>query len=279
MKMYGHRVLLLFIPLFYFHVLPSSAQTYEELVERGIQAAGQDSLTEAEHLFKQALKLNPNDIRNALLYANLAKVQQAQGLHMKAIETYGLALNIAPLNVPILKARGDLYFQLGNYKKAAIDYGNILDVDARNVEALQGCAYIYQQQKNYLKAKECYERLLAIDPENYTTLFGVCILFQNAGKPQEALTRLSVLIDKYPHRAELYSVRAEIEAEEKHPELAIMDLDKALELEPDNRNMILTRAYIHKGMKNYRQAKHDFERAIQLGVPRSQLKQELKECQ
>ena len=277
MRSYGFLVLFIFT--FHFSFLDSAqAQTYDEWVERGIQAAEQDSLVEAERCFKQALKLQPNDIHNALLYANLAKVQAAQGQSMKAIETYGLALNLTPLNVPILKARGDLYFQLGNYKKAAIDYGNILDVDAKNVEALQGCAYIYQQRKDYLKAKECYERLLSIEPENYTALLGVCILFQNAGKPQEALTRLSVLIDKYPMRAELYSVRAEIEAEEKQLELAIVDLDKAIELEPDNQNMILTRAYIHLGLKNHRQAKHDFERAIQLGVPRSQLKQELKEC-
>ena len=259
-------------------VLRAHAQSYEELVERGIKAAEVDSLSQAETYFKQALRLMPNDIRNALLYANLAKVQVAQGQPMKAIDTYGLALNIAPLNVPILKARGDLYFELGNYRLAAIDYGNILDVNANHLEALQGCAYIYQQRKDFPKAKEYYERLLHIAPDNYTARLGMAILLQEMGKPQEALTQLATLIDQNPAKAELYSVRAEIEHEGNLPELAIMDLDKAIALEPDNKNMVLTRAYIHKEMKNYRLARHDFERAIELGVPRSQLKQELKEC-
>jgi Tfp pilus assembly protein PilF len=62
------------------------------------------------------------------------------------------------------------------------------------------------------------------------------------------------------------------------PELAIMDLDKAISLEPNNTNLLLTRAYIHLKEGNKRLAKQDFERAIQLGIPRGQLKEELKQC-
>jgi predicted Zn-dependent protease len=104
----------------------------------------------------------------------------------------------------------------------------------------------------------------------------VAILFQECGKPGEAMSRLSVLADKYPDRAEIYSMRAEIEAEANQPELAIMDLDKAISLQPDNKNMILTRGFIHLKNNNKFLAKRDFERAIALGVPRGQLKKELK---
>jgi Tfp pilus assembly protein PilF len=106
----------------------------------------------------------------------------------------------------------------------------------------------------------------------------MAILLQHTQKPQEAIRRLTLLIDKHPEKAELYSVRAEIEAEEQMPELAIMDLDKAISLEPNNTNLLLTRAYIHLKEGNKRLAKQDFERAIQLGIPRGQLKEELKQC-
>lgn len=250
--------------------------TYEQCVEQGLAAAKDNKLDEAEEMFRKALKMNPDDYRNALLYGNLAHVQEVKNEPMKALTSYDYALNIAPLNVPLLKARANLYMQLGNYNKAAIDYGNIIDVDPKNIDALLNRAFIFQQRRDYQKAKEDYERLLTIEPDNYTALLGVAILFQNAQKPQEALSRLALLIDKYPDKAELYSIRAEIEAEAKQTELAIIDLNKAIELDPENKNMILTRAYIHLEAGHKHLARQDFERAISLGIPRGQLKEELK---
>ena len=261
-----------------FSTLSIYAQTYEEYIEQGLAAANNQQYDEAENLFRKALRLSPTDIRNALTYANIAYMQEAKGEKLKAIETYSLALNIAPLNVPILKARADLYMSLGNYNKAAIDYSNILDVDARNTDALLNRAYIYQQRRDYQNAKADYERLLTLEPDNYAALLGVAILFQNANKPQEALARLSTLIDQYPDKAELYSIRAEIEAEAHQPELALLDLDKAISLDPTNTNLLLTRAYIHLSEGHKHLARKDFERAIELGIPRGQLKEELKQC-
>ena len=57
-----------------------------------------------------------------------------------------------------------------------------------------------------------------------------------------------------------------------------MDLDKAITLEPENKNILLTRAYLHLKEGHKHLAKQDFERAIQLGVPQGQLKEELKQC-
>ena len=224
-------------------VSPSSAQSYESYIEQGLAAAQEQHYDEAINHFRQALRLSPNDIRNALTYANIAKMQVAQGEPLKAI----------------------------------LGYTKILDIDSRNIDALLGRAYIHQQRRDYQAAKTDYERLLTLQPDHYAALLGVAILFQNAGKPQEAIARLSTLIDQYPDKAELYSVRAEIEAEAHQPELALLDLDKAISLSPDNKNLILTRAYLHLHEGHKHLAQQDFERAIQLGVPRGQLKEELEQ--
>ena len=270
------RTLLLLV--FSFSLFTSSAQTYESLVNQALAAANEKHYDEAITLFQQALKLSPSDIRNALTYANIARIQEAKGTPLKAIESYDLALGIAPENVPILKAQANLYLTLGNLSKALLHYSKILDITPNDTTALLNRAYIYHQQHNFQSAKTDYERLLTLHPGNYAALLGVAILFQDANKPQEALSRLSLLIDQHPDRAELYSVRAEIEAEAHQTELAILDLDKAIELEPSNKNMVLTRAYLHLKEGKTHLAKQDFLRAIQLGVPRGQLKEELKQC-
>jgi hypothetical protein len=41
---------------------------------------------------------------------------------------------------------------------------------------------------------------------------------------------------------------------------------------------VLTRAYLHLKENHKHLAKKDFERAIELGTPRGQLKEELKQC-
>ena len=145
--------------------LTASAQTYEQYVEAGNRLAQHDSLTQAEEQYRNALRLAPEDYRNALIYANLAKVQLAQGQSQKALNSYELALGIVPRNVPILKSRADLYLKLGNLTKALIDYRNILEVDPNNTEALQYLGYIYTKQREYAKAKTHYERLLSIEPD------------------------------------------------------------------------------------------------------------------
>lgn len=264
--------------LTFFCTINICAQTYEQLVEQGIEAAKTDSLQKAERLFREALHLAPQDHRNPLVYGNLAKVQVAMGQKDRALTSYDLALNLVPKNVPLLMSRAALYLEKGNLAKAITDYRNVIDVDPNNVEALQYMGYIFTKQRDFAKAKTHYERLLAIDPNNYAGQLGVAILFQEVGKTAEAVARLTLLSEKYPDKAEILSMRAEIEAEMKQPELALMDLDKAIQIEPDNKNMILTRAYILLEQGDKKKAKKDFERAIELGVPRGQLKNELKEC-
>ena len=47
------------------------AQTYQQLSERAIECIEKDSLPKAEELLLQALKLEPKNAKNALLFSNL----------------------------------------------------------------------------------------------------------------------------------------------------------------------------------------------------------------
>ena len=48
------------------------AQTYDELITSALDAAKKDSLTKSEILFRQALKMDPANMRNALLFILLS---------------------------------------------------------------------------------------------------------------------------------------------------------------------------------------------------------------
>lgn len=254
------------------------SKKYEELIEKALQAANEKRWDSSEKLFREALKTSPNDYRNSLVYADLGKVMEAKGENIKALESYTLSLNIAPEAIPILLLRANLYLSLGNHDKSFIDYSKIVELNHENTEALLGRAYIYMQRRQYADARLDYERVISIIPDNYMAQLGIVVSCHKMQNRNEALTRLSLMTDKYPDKAELYSIRADIEMEANAIELAIIDMNKAIELEPKNTNYILTRGYIHLKNGNKRLARNDFEQAISMGIPRSQLKEELKEC-
>ena len=79
--------ILLYI-LFLFAALSVNAQEYSDIVEKALNSAKKDSLVQAEKLFQQALKLDPSNIRNALLFTNLGTVQRRMGKSDEALKSF-----------------------------------------------------------------------------------------------------------------------------------------------------------------------------------------------
>ena len=88
--------------------MPAFGQTYQELCDRAVTYTEQDSLLQAETYIRRALKLEPANPHNALLFSNLGTIQRRQRKYEKALESYNFALNIAPRAVPILLNRATI---------------------------------------------------------------------------------------------------------------------------------------------------------------------------
>ena len=185
------------------------AQTYQQLSEKAIEYIEMDSLHKAEELLLQALKLEPKNAKNAMLFSNLGLVQRRMGEYDKALESYSFALNFAPLAVPILLDRAAINLEMGNTDRAYTDYCLVLDEDKQNKEALLMRAYIYVLRRDYPAARIDYNRLLELDPQNYSGRLGLATLEQKEGKFKEALEILNKMIAATPEDATLYIARAD----------------------------------------------------------------------
>ena len=60
-------------------IMIGKAQSYNEVVEKAMDYTFKDSLSQAEQLFRKALKMDPSNARNALLFSNLGTVLKRQG--------------------------------------------------------------------------------------------------------------------------------------------------------------------------------------------------------
>lgn len=268
-------------------LFPAFSQTYQELSERAVAATEQDSLPLAEKYIEQALKLEPANPHNALLFSNLGTIQRRQHRYEQALESYTLALNIAPRAVPVLMNRAALYLELGKDDLARVDYSLVLDIESDNREALLMRAYIYMRQRNYNFAKSDYERLLKLAPRSYNGRLGLATLEQKEGKYEAALSILNAMMadtggEASPltarQTAVLYVARAGVEQEMKHADLALMDLEEAIKLDSSQTEAYLMRGQIYLSQKKKDLAKRDFEKAIALGVPQAELRDLLLQC-
>ena len=264
-----------------------SAQTYQQLSEKAIECIEKDSFHRAEELLLQALKLEPKNAKNALLFSNLGLAQRRLGEYDKALESYSFALNFAPLAVPILLDRAAIYMETGRTDRAYTDYCRVLDEDKQNIEALLMRAYIYMRQRNYNFAKSDYERLLKLAPRSYNGRLGLATLEQKEGKYEAALSILNAMIAEKGGEATrlttqqyavLYVARAGVEQDMKHVDLAMMDLEEAIKLDPSQTEAYLIRGQIYLSQKKKELAKRDFEKAISLGVPQGDLRDLLLQC-
>lgn len=252
--------------------MPVLAQTYSELVDSAYAALERDDLSRAADYVKRAIEADPGNERNVLLFANLGSIQHQQGQLKEAAESYSLALNYKPTAMPILLARAATYLELGAESKAYIDYCNVLDQDIENHEALTFRAYIAVHQRMYDVARADYGRLLALDPKDAGARFGFAMLNQKQERLAEATEQLSSLIQDFPKEPDYLIARANVLTDRELYDLALLDMESALKLTPQDPYVYATRAAIYLRMgRHKRQARADLDHAVQLGLSRADL--------
>lgn len=256
----------------------ASAQTYKENFEKAIQSEKQDSLQQAVEFYKKALKLEPANAHNSMIFANLARVQRRMYKFEEALDSYNCAINMLPLSVPILIDRATLCLEMGMTDKSYVDCCLVLDIDKRNIQALLFRAYLSYCKRQYGESLADYRRLLEIEPTNIPAKIGIVTVYQQEKKFKEALEQINILVSSNPNDYELYIIRSGIEKDMNYIDLSLSDLDKAIALSPKNANTYLLRGDILLTLKKKQQAKLDFEKAIELGMSRGELVEKLREC-
>lgn len=253
-----------------------SAQSYNELVEEAMACVQKDSLARAEQLFREALKLDPANARNALLFSNLGTVLKRQGKTDEAIEAYTMALNITPYATAMLLNRAALYLEKGLTEKAYLDYCNVIDLIPEDKEARLFRAYIYMQRRQYKEARIDYNVLLGKDAKNKTARIGLAMLDQKEGKFISARERMDRLVEEYPQDASLLKMRANIELEQQFIDMALLDLEAASKLDPKDADVHVMMGDIYAQQEKKELARQAYQRAIELGIPAVQLAEKLK---
>lgn len=257
-------------------------QSYDEWVERAIQAVEADSLERAVEMLRQAVKSDPAHAHNVWLYTNMGRLQGRLQHFDESVESYTFALNVAPYHVPALMGRASVYMEMGRLELARVDYSLVLDIEKGNEEALLMRAYIYKVQRQYKFARADYDRLLQLHADHFNARLGLALLLQAEGEREQAIRLLDILITEakgdVARATLLYRARAEVEWESEQYDAALVDVDQSLQLDAAQAEAYLLRGQIYLALGKKLQAKRDFNQAQSLGIPLAQLKPLLARC-
>lgn len=214
----------------------TSAQIYRTLCNDGIKHIANRDYKQATECFLKAVEQSSTEKEKTYAYANLAYSQQMCGDLQKAIKSYDSAIGDDKSKIALILQRANIFLQIDSLEKALNDYNIVLEQEPSNPGALFFRADIYTNINEYEKAKADYIKLLSLEPDNNNVKLGLAMLYKKENKLNESFTLLTLLIEDNPETAEYYIARSNVERLMGHTDLALLDVEKAIELEPENGN-------------------------------------------
>ena len=269
------RYFLIIIVLLYAGLVKAQ-HTYEEHTKMGFDALADDSLIVAEKHFRAAMQLEPSHRSNYLLFRYIGQIQERQEWYKEALESYTSGLNLNPKSLELRLDRAALYYRMGNEGRALNDYSDVLDEQPENMEARLMRAHIYSAMHDYKQARADYDFIIKLDPLNEKAYIGLILLNDRDGRPREAMEQMNGLLLVYPNHATLYAIRGGMEQKRKQYELALADMNRAIEMEPKNADFYVSRATLYLEMRKKKLARQDTQLAVKYGADPKEMASLLK---
>src|SRR5215211_3035547 len=153
-------------------------------------------------------------------------------------------------------------FRKGEFPSAVKAYHAILDKDPNNILARLGAAYSYYKSLDYKSCYDYTQEALKLDPNNARAhaLAGAALL--RSGYIMAAILELNQAFKLNSKEALAYGAAAEIDYYEGRPEQAIGKALRAVSLDPDEPDYLITIARASSRMEMYERAAEAYERFL-----------------
>lgn len=252
------------------------AQSYFDLVGDADKAISQGKWDEAESLLTEAIESQPLNPSNILLLSNLGIVRYNLGKDSLAIATLDEAHRRAPVSVTVLSNRAQVFTAMGRDKEAYADYSRIIELDSTLVEPLYMHAIMSLRQEKFDTSLEDCRKLEKLSPETQETQIAYASYYSATEQWENALPYYTAILEKTPS-TEMYGARAVCYLMLQRLNEASADITSGLELNPDDGELYLYRAYLNKMRYMNDDARADLTKAIKLGIDRRRAMQLLSE--
>lgn len=256
--------------------LSLTAQTYEEWTERSFSYLEEKQYAKAEEALVSALRLQPGNPNNGLLLSNLGTVQREQKKYTQALISYTSGLMMMPKSVTLLMNRASLFCEIDSLYDALADYSAAVLLDDKNADVYYLRGLLKLQLADTMGARKDFEQIIELDFNSAKGRIGLAALGKYIGNYSDSEQLLTMVIASNKKNAGLYFDRSEVYLLQNKLTKAMADIDKSIELDPDNPYAYLLRAKIKLRLYESKSANDDFERARSLGLTKQQIDEAMK---
>jgi len=235
---------------------PEDASLQEAL---GLSLMMDEQLDAAQAAFDRAIKLAP-DSSGAFLQR--ARVRALRGDRPEAIADLDKAIRIAPDEVLPLVLRARIHQQGGDSDSAAADLRRVLDKHPDHPAALELRGLIAAERNDYPAAIADFRKLVAQKPDDAVLVGQLGMLYLAAKQPRQAIRRFSRSIELDATNFGSWRGRSDAEISIGDHTAALADLEKALELKPEDSGVLNNLAWLLATSPD--DAIRDGKRAIEL---------------
>ena len=235
---------------------PEDASLQEAL---GLSLMMDDKLEAAQQAFDRAIKLAP-DSSGALLQR--ARVRAMRGDRPEAIADLDKAIRIAPDEVVPLVLRARIHQQAGDAERAAADIERVLAKLPDHPAAIELRGLIAAERNDYPAAIRDFRKLVAQKPDDAVIMAQLAMLYMAAKQPRQAIRRFTRSIELDEKNFGSWRGRSDAEISIGDHKAARADLEKALELQPDDAGVLNNLAWLLATSPD--DAIRDGKRAIEL---------------
>ena len=181
------RFFLLFIYCVLFR-LPGLAQideasVYMQYVGKADSAIAVHDYSGAISFLQNALREEPANPNNLLLFSNMGMLNYYLGNDSLALESLNIAHDLAPRSVTVLLNRAKVNMGTGRYSDALRDYTEVTDIDSTLVDAWIQKAMIQLKGGDVRGAEAALDRAKALEPEARETVTALAILYSKTNRP------------------------------------------------------------------------------------------------
>jgi predicted O-linked N-acetylglucosamine transferase (SPINDLY family) len=238
---------------------PSGA--FEQLVQRGLAAHGQNNLEAAHTLYSQAASLNPH---HPTLLSLQAVVAFKRGHPLEAIQLIQRSIEIDPTVADSYNSLGVFLGTLSRHTESLAAFKKAVEVDPHHLDALNNMSRQNLSLGRFQEAKEALKQLLAFRPEDGEAHNNLANCYYELKEMDQAKFHYEASLRFSPQLADPYSNLANFYRGLGKGEEGLVLAEKAIALRPDFADAYNNKGALQLLLKDYEGASASFIKATEL---------------
>ena len=254
-----YSALAIFITLFLFMACDSTS--YETQLNQARKYQTQGKLEEAEQLITELIQTNESYTEAFLLRG---QIRESNSKFEKAISDYSAIIDQNSQITLAWSSRGSCYYRIGAFQNAIQDFSRAIDLEPDNADLYLYLGNSYGEMDMFTEAIKNFNVAREISFGDYYSNLTKAYEDINSRKYPSALARATSAIDENPTDPIPHSYKGISLYHLGKLDDAIVHLNTATKLDPDNAATVYNLGLAYMASKNTEEAISQFEKAMSI---------------